>query len=324
MLVALALPGAASPAGAASGVPAPINGGTVSILGKGLVSPTAFAFSGSDVFAGAGGRLVGPGVSRGGGVYVLRGGRAVQIKGMPPVFGLAWRNGTLYAAAGKRLTAWSGWNGRTFARSRVIYTGPPRFTGFTGLAFGPDGRLYTGVYAGALDWEKATTPYANDVLSFRPDGRGLRVVATGIRQPWQFAFTPGNSALFVTDLGQDFHAVDPPDFLLSVHQGDRFGFPDCNWTPETADACARAAKPLFSLPPHSSPMGLATAGQSLFVALYGQRTVVRFATPSSSPVPVLTRFPGRPMALGAHAGKLYVGDATGAIYRVRLASVTPA
>ena len=301
-----------------------MNGGQVTVIGNGLASPTAFAFSDKGVFVGAGGRLVGPGISRGGGVYILRGGRAVHITGMPAVFGLAWKNGTLYAAGGKRLTAWSGWNGRTFTHSKVLYTGPARFTGFTGLAFGPDGRLYTGVYAGALDWQRATTPYANDVLSFKPDGSGLRIVATGVRQPWQFAFTPGSNAPYVTDLAQDAHADDPPDLLYSVHKGDRFGFPDCNWTPATATVCASYAKPAYSFPSHSSPMGIAAVGTALFVSLYGTQSVVRFATPAAEPTPVLTGFAGRPIALGTHAGKLYVGDDGGTIYTTPLAAVTPA
>ena len=318
-IASLAVPAAAVRAA----VPTPVNGGPVTVLGKGLPSPTAFAFAGTLVFASAGGKLIGPGATSGGGVYIVRGGRAVRIKGMPAAFGLAWRRNTLYVAAGRQLTAWSGWNGRTFARSQVLYTGPARFTGFNGLAFGPDGRLYAGVYAGALDWQRATTPYANDVLSFKPDGSGLRVVATGIRQPWQLAFVPGTGAPYVTDLGQDFHAVDPPDFLFSVHQGDHYGFPACNWTPETDAACAQSTRPFTSFPPHTSPMGIAAVGGSLFIALYGQRTVVRLATPDASPVPVLTAFPGRPIALGAHAGRLYVGDSSGQLYSTALASVTP-
>jgi glucose/arabinose dehydrogenase len=324
VVAALAIAGFGLPCAAApAAVPVTLNGGQVSVLGKGLASPTAFAFAGNRVFASAGGKLVGPGASSGGGVYILRGGRAVRIKGMPAAFGLAWKGSTLYAATGKRLTAWSGWNGTTFTRSKVLYTGPAHFTGFNGLAFGPDGRLYTGVYAGALDWERATTPYANDVLSFKPDGSGLRIVATGMRQPWQFAFVPGSGAPYVTDLGQDFHAVDPPDFLFSIHQGDHFGFPDCNWTPETDVACAQSTRPFASFPPHSSPMGIAAVGGSLFVALYGQRNVVRLATPAAAPTPVLTGFPGRPIALGAHAGRLYVGDSSGTLYTTPLASVTP-
>src|SRR5205807_2468341 len=83
------------------------------------------------------------------------------------VGGRAWRKGTLYVSALNTLLAWSGWNGSTFAKQKVLYKGPKKFTGFNGLGFGADGRLYVGVSLGNTgDHGPPTTPYGYDMLSF--------------------------------------------------------------------------------------------------------------------------------------------------------------
>jgi glucose/arabinose dehydrogenase len=82
----------------------------------------------------------------GGGVYRIRQGKAKRVKGSPKaVAGVAWRKGKLYVSSGKRIVVMSKWNGRRFLRKKTLYTAPAGFSGFTGLAFGPDSRLYSGV-----------------------------------------------------------------------------------------------------------------------------------------------------------------------------------
>ena len=63
------------------------------------------------------------------------------------------------------------------------------------------------------------SPHLYDILSFNANGKGLKVFASGIRQPWQMAFPKGSSSPFVSDLGQDSGAKNPPDFILRVHEG---------------------------------------------------------------------------------------------------------
>ena len=177
---------------------------------------------------------------------MLKGGAGTLIPGSPQfVAGLAWHDGALYVSGGFTTTGkwqllkWSGWNGTTFTHQKAIYTAPKKFAGFNGLAFGADGRLYVGVDTGLTDGNDhgpAKTPYVYDILSIKPNGKNLKVFATGIRQPWQMAFPNGSSSPFVSDLGQDSGAKNPPDFVLRVHQGDNFGFPACNWT--SASKCA--------------------------------------------------------------------------------------
>ena len=194
---------AATAAMAASGPPPPpkaSNGHPVQLVASGLNTPTSFAFGGGNVFEGDGG-AESKAAPPNGGVFVLKGGAATEIPGSPQfVAGLAWHRGALYVSGGSitatgpkwQLWKWSGWNGTTFTSQKAIYTAPKKFQGFNGLAFGADGRLYVGVDTGLLnnnDHGPANlSPYLYDILSFNANGQGLKVFASGIRQPWQMAF----------------------------------------------------------------------------------------------------------------------------------------
>src|SRR5947209_4071455 len=230
--------GALATAAQAAGPPLPkaANGKPVTLVAGGVTTPTSFAFGGGAIFEGDGGS---PPDSPGG-VYLIKNGTATRLSGSPTfVSGLAWRNGTLYVAAGNlgptgatfQILAWSGWNGTTFTKQQAIYTGPKNFQGFNGLAFGPDGRLYIGVDVGLLnnnDHGPAKTPFVYDIISMNIQGKALKVYARGIRQPWQLAFAPGDSRPFVTDFGRDCTGPNPcpdnakppavPDFVLHVKE----------------------------------------------------------------------------------------------------------
>ena len=249
--------GAMATSATAAGGPPPAPKGAagvkVQLFASGLMTPTSFAFGAGNVFEGDGGSETSQVPN--GGVFLLRGGAATKLAGSPNfVAGLAWHRSALYISGASvtsqgikfQLLAWSGWNGSTFTKQKVIYTAPKGFDGFNGLAFGPDGRLYVGVDVGLTngnDHGKATkkTPFLYDILSIKSNGKGLKVFASGMRQPWQFAFAKGSSAPFVSDLGQDKGAKNPPDFVLKVHKGDNYGFPKCNWT--ASSKCKGFTKP---------------------------------------------------------------------------------
>jgi glucose/arabinose dehydrogenase len=273
-------------------------------------NPTAFAFSPHQVFM-SDGTLYPRGI---GGVYVLEHGTDRRLS-HSPLFadGLAWRWHSLFISAGNELLAWRGWNGRKFTRRRIIYTAPPGVAGFSGLAFGPSGRLYVGVEHPANNHSgPASAPYRHEILSMTTHGTDVRIVAWGIRQPWQLAFIPGSIWPFVTDPGQESGARTAPDLLLRVRRGQDYGFPRCNWT--RAVLCAGSARPIRFFPAHTDPMGLAIVGQRLYISEFGARTpaqVISIAPGGGGPARVeLSGFsPHRHIVgLGAHDGWIYVGE----------------
>jgi len=332
----------ASAASAASGPPPPPNsptGRTVTQVaaGGGLATPTSFAFGDRQVFEGdAGPESNGP---PRGGVFVLKNRTGHKLAGSPGyVSGLAWHGGSLYVAGGSitgktsatwTIQKWSGWNGTGFASQTAIYTAPKKFQGFNGIAFGPDGRLYVGVAVQGTDnndhGPATTSPYLYSILTMKDNGEGLKVFATGIRQPWQMAFAPGSKSPFVSALGQDKPGnLNPPDFVLKVHQGDNYGFPQCNHV--VAKKCNGYAKPFKVFAPHSDIMGMAIIGNRLymtsFVGLHPTAKsqggeVLSMPLSGGKVTPVLTGFVAPTVGLGAHGNTLYVGELTGQVFSVQ-------
>ncbi len=286
--------------------PPAVGGAGVETVARGVARPASFAFGAGTAF-----------VSGARGIFVLRNGRATRVPGLPSAFGLAWHDGTLYGTSGATLYAWRGWNGTRFARTRVVFTAPEALNG---VAVGPDGRIYLAVRLDeAFDHAADPTRYAQSVLSLRADGSGLRVVASGLRQPWQIAFAGGSP--YVTVLGQDnLGPTEPPDYVVRVRPGQRYGFPACNWSRPAA--CAGYATPFALLPAHSTPMGIAAAGSTLYVALAGGTgsgpEVVAVPLGGGTPLPVLTGFRSRVRAVGVSDGFLYAADLGGTVYRTRL------
>jgi glucose/arabinose dehydrogenase len=332
---ATALVGAS--AATAGGPPPPTshNGNKPHLVASGLGTPTAFAFGGGAVFESDAGTqaadtpLSNSPITRSkrtaavpGGVYLLSHGTAKRLSGSPPVsFGIVWHNGTLYVSALNKLLAWSGWNGKKFAKQRVFYTAPKNFPGFNGLGFGANGRLYVGVDVGETnDHAPATAPFQYDFLSFSTSGGKPQVVAKGIRQPWQMAFPAGSNSPYVSDLGQDSGAKNPPDFVLRIKAGQNYGFPKCNWT--AAWKCNAFARPFRFFSPHTDVMGEAIAGKRLYMTDFGAGSVppqVNSMPLSGGKVkPLLTGFVAPVVGLGIHGGQLYVGELTGQVWRVKL------
>jgi glucose/arabinose dehydrogenase len=325
----------AAGASAAGGPPPPkaANGAAVRQVAAGLGTPTSFAFGGGNTFEGDGGNSKsGP---PNGGVFLLKGGTATKLAGSPQfVAGLAWRKGSLYVSGGSitgansskwQLFVWSGWNGTTFTKRKAIYTAPKKFDGFNGLAFDSHGRLYVGVDLGLTDNNDhgpAKTPYLYDILSINPNGTGLKVFASGIRQPWQLVFPSGSASPLVSALGQDKGATNPPDFLLRVHQGDNYGFPQCNRT--STSKCKGFTKPYKQFGPHMDIMGLAIVGSNLYLSSFqgpGGKgpggEVYSMPLKGGSLKPFLTGFVAPVVGLGSSAGSLYVGELTGQVFSVK-------
>jgi glucose/arabinose dehydrogenase len=302
-------------------LPKAVGGQKVTVVARGVPTPTAFAFLGGETFAAGFGDEEHPKVT--GGVYVLKGGKAAKLAGSPPhVFGLATSGSTLYLSTGNQILAWSGWNGSRFATSKVVATGPKRFSGFNGILVVPGGKLYSGVSLSngkKADYAHGTTPFANDIVSIDIKSGGIKVVAKGLRQPWQFTRLPGHSGPLFSDLGQENLGKGlPPDYVFEVKQGANFGFPTC---PAQPKKCSKYAQPFASFPAHASPMGLGALGGKLYVALFGGTgkgpEVVSLPSTGGKSTPVVVGFAAPVVALAVHAGSVYVGDLTGAVYSVK-------
>ena len=331
VMATAALGAGAAAAGAAGPPPPPTapGGQTVTQVASGLKTPTTFAVGAGKVFEGDGGSESSKVPN--GGVYLLSGGAGVKLAGSPEfVSGLAWHQDALYVAGGSitkkgpvfTLQRWSGFSGTTFAKRTVIYTAPKGFAGFNGIAFAPNGRLLVGVDVGLTDNNDhgpAKTPYVYDILSLKANGSGLKIFATGIRQPWQLAFAKGSNAPYVSALGQDKGAKNPPDFVLHVHQGDNYGFPKCNWT--KGSPCSGYTKPFQTFAPHTDIMGMVIIGNRLYMTSFTGTTgkageVFSMPLTGGKLTPVVTGFVAPTVGLGSDGHSLYIGELTGQVFKV--------
>jgi len=323
----------ATAAGAAGPPPPPTapGGQTVTQVAAGLQTPTSFAFGAGKVFEGDGGSESSKVPN--GGVYLLTGGAGVKLAGSPQfVSGLAWHQNALYIAGGTitkkgvawQIQRWSGFNGTKFAKRTAIWTAPKGFAGTNGIAFAPNGRLFLGVDVGLTnnnDHGPAKTPYVYDILSMKANGSGVKIFATGMRQPWQMAFAKGSNAPYVSDLGQDKGAKNPPDFVLQVHQGDNYGFPKCNWT--KGSPCKGYTKPLKLFAPHTDIMGMVIIGSRLYMTSFAGPSgkgpggeVLSMSLHGGPVTTVVTGFVAPTVGLGTDGHSLYIGELTGQIFKV--------
>jgi glucose/arabinose dehydrogenase len=324
VLLALAVAGDAA-RGAAGAVRVP-PGFRVEVYARGLDRPTALAW-------GPGGALY---ATQEGGMVVRVRPRRTIARGFRSPLGLAWDKGRLFVSA--QGTLWRIERGRRRAVASRLPFGRHQQDNVVVHR----GRLYLGS-GSTCDVCAEKNRYSAAVLSVRPDGRDLRVVARGLRNPFGLAVDSATGRLYASvnerdDLGAD----EPAETVVEIRRGRRFGWPDC-WPSyrrkRLVGSCRSVTPPLAYLEPHGSADGLTVyRGDSfpdrfqgsLFVAEWGQydrrsrgRKVSR----------VVLR-PGRPAAVSAFAtgfehpiavtvdplGALLVADhGRGLIYRIQAA-----
>ena len=300
------------------------DGFRVEVYAGGLDRPTALAW-------GPGGSLY---ATQEGGAVVRVKPRRTIAKGFRTPLGLAWDGGRLFVSAQGAL-----WRIERGRRRAVV----------SGLPFGRHQQDNVVVHRGRLYFGNGSTCDAcveksrlsAAVLSVRPDGRDLRVVARGLRNPFGLAVDPATGRLYAAvnerdDLGDG----EPAETVVEIRQGRRFGWPAC-WPSyrrkRLTGACAGVTRPLAYLAPHSSADGLVVyRGESfgedylgnLFVAEWGQyasrrrgRKLSRVVLRSGRPGTVSTFASGleHPIAVTVDSlGALLVADyGRGTIFRIQ-------
>jgi glucose/arabinose dehydrogenase len=304
----------AAPTASAATIHVP-RGFSVSVFARGLQHPTALAF-GPD-------RRLYVAQDVGSVVSVVAGTskpRPFASHLIVPL-GLLWRGQTLYVSETGRVDALS----RSGRQRRTILRGLPHGRHQQdAIVAGPDGRFYLGS-GSTCDACVERDRRSAAILSFRPNGSDLRVVATGLRNPYGLVFHGG--ALYATVNGRDdLGDAEPAEEVVRVRAGNDFGWPAC-W-PSAAlsrlvGSCRGVTPPIAYLEPHSSADGIAWWRGGLVVAEWGEylsskhgRVVVRIVR--GKPVVFATGFE-HPLALAVDSvGDLLVADwGRGVVYRIR-------
>jgi glucose/arabinose dehydrogenase len=124
------------------------------------------------------------------------------------------------------------------------------------------------------------------VMEFNPDGSGMRIFATGLRNAVGMAVNPKTDTVWVTVNGRDRLGDDlPPDVINDLGQnGGDFGWPYCygdrvrdpDFTKPDDDRCQNVVRPKVQMQAHSAPLGLAFYEGTAFPSEYRHNIFVAF------------------------------------------------
>jgi glucose/arabinose dehydrogenase len=279
-------------------------------------------------------------------VYVVDGQDAPPLtyaRGVTVPLGLAWVEDWLFISYRGSVEYVEDRDGDGVSdRRKVVVNNLPSFGLHQndGLALGPDRYLYLGM-GSTCDHCTERDPRNGTILRFRPDGSGLEVYASGLRNPYDLAFNAAGD-LFATDNSRDDLGPSmPPEELNHIRAGLHYGWPEC-WLGNEAPVCAERANPVAAFTAHTSANGLvfyhgqqfpAEYSDNAFVAIIGslymfpqdtERGLMRVQlTPQGESYVSETEWflqlpEGRPVDLTVGPdGGLYVADyAAGVVYRI--------
>lgn len=198
--------------------------------------------------------------------------------------GLAFRDGALYVAAGKRLLRFAGIESSfgAFPEPEVIAddfwpeeVDPKKFFdslhSWKYIDFGADDKLYMTI---GSPCNVCDEPEMGVIVRMNPDGSDREVVARGVRNSVGFGWHPDTGELWFSDNNRDRMGDDlPPGELNRVaDEGAHYGFPFCHGTdivePQEEFAvlgsCADSVPPVQELGPHVAPLGIHIYGGEMF------------------------------------------------------------
>jgi glucose/arabinose dehydrogenase len=145
----------------------------------------------------------------------------------------------------------------------------------------PDGRkLYVSVGSATnvdLEGIDAKDPRRAAILELEPDGRAMRVFASGLRNPVGMAWEPVTGALWAAVNERDGLGDDlPPDYITRVREGAFYGWPYAYWgtraDPRHAgrrpDQVRRSVTPDFATGAHTATINLLFYSGRRFPARY--------------------------------------------------------
>jgi glucose/arabinose dehydrogenase len=136
-----------------------------------------------------------------------------------------------------------------------------------GIAFGPDGKLYVGI-GSTTDHGPIRVEGEALIMRMNPDGSDAEVFATGFRNPYDLAFSPGGD-LFTADNNPDRFDDTlrylPSEELNHVRQGRFYGFPEVFGEPYPGH---NSTAPITNFYPSVASSGLVYYAAEQFPAPY--------------------------------------------------------
>lgn len=193
--------------------------------------------------------------------------------------GVAFRNGSLFVAEVNRILRFDNIENNLSnpPKAAVVTEQYPsdKHHGWKFIAFGPDGKLYVPVGAPCNICEKENPVYAS-ITRINPDGTGMEVFASGIRNTVGFDWHPVTKELWFTDNGRDNMGDNVPadELNYAPRKGMHFGYPYCHQgnvpDPEFGKGknCSDYSTPVQNLAPHTAAIGMRFYTGNMFLPEY--------------------------------------------------------
>jgi glucose/arabinose dehydrogenase len=193
--------------------------------------------------------------------------------------GVAFHEGSLYVAEVNRVLRFDNIESRLSNPPKPVVVNDSfpddQHHGWKFIRFGPDGLLYVPVGAPCNICERSDKRYAS-IMRMKPDGGGLELFASGIRNTVGFDWNPRTKELWFTDNGRDWLGDDlPPDELnYAPRKGMHFGFPYCHGKnisdPEFGKKhkCSEFTPAALELGPHVAALGMRFYNGQMFPQQY--------------------------------------------------------
>jgi glucose/arabinose dehydrogenase len=194
--------------------------------------------------------------------------------------GVAYKDGTLFVASTDKVLRFDGISSKPDVAPvdvTAAFQLPAEHVhhNWKYLRFGPDGKLYMPVGAPCNICEVKAADFAT-IRRYNPDGSGMEVVATGVRNSHGLDWHPVTKELWFSNHGRDWMGDDTPNDTLNrmTKVGLNFGFPHCHQgnvaDPDVKkdNACAGVEKPVALMGPHAAAMGVQFYTGSMFPAEY--------------------------------------------------------
>ncbi len=190
------------------------------------------------------------------------------------VHGLAMHNGELFVANVDSVVKY-GWDeARTTAtRGPVLFSLPQNGNhNNRSIVFDEEGNMFVSLGSTCNVCNEPPTK-GGSVLKSDFNGKTPTVFATGLRNAAFLALNPVSKELWATEMGRDNLGDDtPPDEINIVRAMNDYGWPKCygirihdtNFDKGKVNPCANTISPIYEIPAHSAPLGLAFINSTQF------------------------------------------------------------
>ncbi|MGW7675225.1 PQQ-dependent sugar dehydrogenase [Shewanella sp. S23-S33] len=209
--------------------------------------------------------------------------RYVIAKGLESPDAIAFHNGDLFVATENQIVRFVDIEQRLRrpSRPKEIYSDLPysEKKSSRAITFGPDGRLYVSIGAPCNVCE-APVPYSS-IIAINVDTGASEQIAAGVRDASGFDWSPIDKKLWFADQGRDWMGDNlPPDEINRIDViGSHYGFPYLHASSVVEPAYEKPKNlkitlPMYELPAHVAPTGLAFYRGSQFPNIYHNQLFV--------------------------------------------------